>query len=119
MSIQSMLNSLTGFEEIAVGTMAGKSLDRLLQEKENSVIARCVWAVRAMREDPNTKLIEAYGRAQKLTRDELYDSFDDPQEDADEELDQATGEPVSETGKGEPTSDAPPPSSPTSSSEPA
>lgn len=119
MSIQSLLNSLSGFEEIAIGKMAGRSLDSLLQAKENSVIARCVWTVRAMRDDPAATLVEAYGRAQKLTRDELYDSFDDPQEAADEELDETAGEPVSATGKDEQTTSGQPESSHTSSSEPA
>jgi hypothetical protein len=64
-------------------------------------------------------LVEAYGRAQKLTRDELYDSFEDEQEAADEKLDEAAGEPVSATGKDEQTNSGQPESSLSSASEPA
>lgn len=125
MMLGEFMNTLTGFEELAVKSMAGVPLDELTGDKQRgipiqySLLTRCMAAVKTMREEPQVKLVEAYARAQQLTRAELAEVFRDPEAEADEELDAAAGEPVSDTGKDEPETPSSPESSLSSASEPA
>lgn len=125
MSSGEFMNTLTGFEELAIKSMAGVSLDQLLGDRDDqgrgrrteySQLTRCLAAVKTMREEPGVKLVEAHARAQKLTRTELGEVFNDTGED--EAVDQAAGEPVTESGKDERPQTEPPASSPSSASEP-
>lgn len=122
-SIGEFMNTLTGFEEIAVKQMTGVDFDDITGDRAHgipprySLLTRSMTAVKMMREEPNLKLVEAWGRAQKLTRLELAGVFGDTDED--EREDEAAGETVSESGKGEPLTDGEPGSSPSSASEPA
>lgn len=125
MSSGEFMNTLTGFEELAIKSMAGTSLDQLLGDKragipaEYSIITRCLAAVKTMREEPKTTVVEAYTRAQKLSRAELAEVFNEAEADEDAAMDAAAGEPVTESGKGEQPTSEPPVSSPSSASEPA
>lgn len=112
------MNSLSGFEELAIQKMAGESLDTMLVEGQPSKMTRCLAAVKTMREEPKVTLVEAYARAQKLTRRELSEVFRDQDEAADDAVDQAAGEPVTESGKDESPQSEPLASSPSSASEP-
>lgn len=121
MSIGEFMNTLTGFEELATRQMTGIDFDDLTGDKSKgipprySLLTRSLTAVKMMREEPQLTLVEAYARAQKLTRLELADVFGNA---ANEPLEDTTGE-LSESGKDEPLTSEPPASSPSSSSEPA
>jgi hypothetical protein len=125
MSSGEFMNTLTGFEELAIKSMAGVPLDELLGDRklglpvQYSLLTRCLAAVKTMREEPGVKLVEAYGRAQKLSRTELAEVFNEAEAEDDAALDAAAGEPVTESGKDGEQTPEPPASSPSSASEPA
>lgn len=121
-SIGEFMNTLTGFEELAVKQMTGVEFDDLTGDKQKnipprySLLTRSLTAVKLMREEAVTA-VEAYTRAQKLTRLELANVFGDTS--ADEVADEIAGEPVSESGKDGQEPSGQPASSPSSASEPA
>lgn len=122
-SIGEFMNTLTGFEEIAVKQMTGVEFDDLTGDKQlgipprYSLLTRSLTAVKLMREDDKVTLVEAYSRAQKLSRLELADVFGDTS--GDDAADEAAGEPVSESGKDGQEPSGQHESSPSSASEPA
>lgn len=117
MRAREFLDTLTGFEEIAIQQMTGKSFDRITGEGEDTLLMRALVAVKFKREDPKLSAAAAYNKANGLSRVELGKEFDSG--DDDDDLDDVfEDEPVSESGKDESTPSEPPMSSPDSASVP-
>lgn len=99
-SAREILNSMTGFEELAIETATGKSIEYWGQTERDIVVVRIACAVDLYRADGDEKtplprrMKAAWEKAQGMTQTQVRDHF---AEDEDEEP--FPDEPVTELGK--------------------
>lgn len=121
MRINDLIPTLTGFEEIGIEHVCGKSLEEIVDSgtrehpkaSRDILLARVMGAVLVARDEKLT-LKAAWDKVQAMTQSELGDLF----EDEDEEEEVFEDEPVTDAGKDDSGPGSEPPSSPSSSSSP-
>lgn len=88
-----LLDSLTGFEELAIEKATGRMLEDLIRQDRDIQLLRVANAVQFTRDDPKLKFSDAYKRAMELPQKSLRDAFESEPDDA------LPDEPDSEVGK--------------------
>lgn len=121
MRINEIIPTLTGFEEIGIEQVCGKSLEEIVdigtrehpKAARDILLARVMGAVLVARDEKLT-LKAAWDKVLAMPQSELGDLF----EDEDEEEEAFEDEPVTDAGKDDSETGSEPLSSPSSSSSP-
>lgn len=119
-SAREVLDSMTGFEELAAEKATGKALETWAQQKRDLVVARIAAAVLAYRAEPDDgkatldrRFKAAWDKVQAMTQTEAGNLFDDEEDD-----EPFPDEPVTDLGKDSAQTEPEPTSSPGSVSPP-
>jgi hypothetical protein len=101
MKARDVIGTLTGFDELAIERVTGKSFEEISATGRDILLARSLAAVLFTREDDKLTMPAAWQKALGMSQRDLGAVFTDEDGDGLDDLDDLEDEPVTEAGKDE------------------